>query len=194
MKTARFSDVVARCGRPDPYTAWADPKADPAFQRAVKAMRILTVHQPNVGTSRDHGTIGFEPVPHALFLVFPKPLTPFRGRRVVGLDYEKITAPSPAPKSRVAKPARKKAPPLKPPGARRPDGAPARAAARRTRPADKMVPFVPPSPPEQEVRTPTKGADPATLTRVIRAAMREIKAGRVAAAYLRLEKGVKAAE
>lgn len=93
MKTARFSDLVETAGRPSPHTIWVDPKDDPELQRAIKAERVLTVHQANVGQSKDYGTVGYEADQQAQFLIFPKSLKLFRDRRVVGINYDKVETP-----------------------------------------------------------------------------------------------------
>ena len=73
-KTLRFSDLVKMFGRPEAVTLWQDPQADKPFMRAVQQNRVLTVKQPNVGTQKDYGIVGFRSEPSASFLIFPKSL------------------------------------------------------------------------------------------------------------------------
>ena len=68
------------------------------------------VAQEAVGTKRDRSEVGFQSGPGVQFLVFPKSLTPFAGRTVVGIKYDLISSPE-VPKSERAKPPR---PPKKP--------------------------------------------------------------------------------
>lgn len=92
MKTVRFTQVVEAAGRPEPYTLWMEPKDDPVFQRALKAHRVLSVHQETVGTKADYGEVGFNGVKGEL-LIFPKSLRRFAGRRVVGVKYDLLQPP-----------------------------------------------------------------------------------------------------
>src|SRR3954469_10731609 len=59
VKTVRFSEVVEKSGRPEPYTLWLDPESDADFQRALKHSRIMSVHQETVGSKADYGEIGY---------------------------------------------------------------------------------------------------------------------------------------
>lgn len=192
MKTARFADVVMRAGRPEPYTAWMDPKKDVAFQRAVKAGRVMTVHQANVGTKKDYGTVGFEPRPQAMFLVFPRSLASFDGRRVVGVDYAKVPAPPPAPKEATAKTRTKHSAKRKTAAVAKAGKPPPAPSGGKSGAGATVVPFE--SPPTDRgpasSRTRKTEAQGKVLVRAIRAAMREIKAGKVVAAYERLEQSV----
>ena len=110
MKTARFSKVVEKCGDPETYLLLMDPAKDRTFQAGLKAQRVMTVFQEAVGTKTDRGEVGFQPGRGRQFLVFPKSLTPFAGRTIVGIKYELISSPE-VPKSERAKPPR---PPKKP--------------------------------------------------------------------------------
>ena len=95
-KTLRFSDLVKMFGRPEAVTLWQDPQADKPFMRAVQQNRVLTVKQPNVGTQKDYGIVGFRSEPSASFLIFPKSLAAAPGTKVVGIKYELLAQPSPA--------------------------------------------------------------------------------------------------
>jgi hypothetical protein len=88
MKTARFSEVVARSGRPEVHLTWTAPAADRVLQAAAEKSRVMTVHQQVRGTKKDSGVVGIEEGRDAQFLIFPKSLRPFVGRRIVGLRYE----------------------------------------------------------------------------------------------------------
>jgi hypothetical protein len=97
VKTVRFSNVVAKGGKPEPYTLWTDPKKDPEFKRAIKENRVLSVHQETVGSKADYGTVGFKGDRHAQLLVFPKSIRSFDGKRVVGVKYDLVDQPEEAP-------------------------------------------------------------------------------------------------
>jgi hypothetical protein len=88
MKTARFTDVVEKAGRPSTYTLWTPAKDDVQFQRALKANRVMTIHHETVGTAKDLGTVGHTEDAKSLLLVFPKSVKRFEGKRVVGIKYE----------------------------------------------------------------------------------------------------------
>jgi len=60
----------------------------------------MTLYQQSGGT--DHGVVGFEQGRSRQFLVFPKPLKPFVGQRIVGVKYE-LLEDTPAPKKETAK-------------------------------------------------------------------------------------------
>lgn len=109
MKTVRFTQVVERSGAPELHPLWTAPEKDAEFQRAVKAGRVMTLAQANVGSKRDRGVVGYAPGEHAQFLIFPRSLKPFAGREVIGVKYEllhdpKVSepyhAPAPKPKKR----------------------------------------------------------------------------------------------
>jgi hypothetical protein len=81
-----------------------DPARDKTLQAAIKSERVMTLYQQSGGT--DHGIVGFEQGRSRQFLVFPKPLKPFQGQRIVGIKYE-LLEDAPAPKK---DPAKKEAP------------------------------------------------------------------------------------
>ena len=60
----------------------------------------MTLYQQSGGT--DHGVVGFEQGRSRQFLVFPKPLRPFVGQRIVGIKYE-LLEDTPAPKKEAAR-------------------------------------------------------------------------------------------
>jgi hypothetical protein len=113
LKTARFSNVVEKCGEPETYLLLMDPAKDRKFQAAVKAQRVMTVFQEAVGNKTDRGEVGFEPGRNRQFLLFPKSLRAFAGRKVVGIKYELLGAAelpksqrAPAPRPPKPKPKR----------------------------------------------------------------------------------------
>jgi hypothetical protein len=109
VKTVRFTKLVEEVGTPEPYTLWLPPEKDHDFQSAIKAHRVMTVHQANTGTASDFGEIGFVKDVQGSFLLFPKSLKRYEGRRVVGVKYELLKetpseAPAPKPTKRESKP------------------------------------------------------------------------------------------
>jgi hypothetical protein len=87
-KTVRFDQIVEKCGPPEVYTLWQEPKSDRHFQMLLKNGRAMTIQQTNAGT--DFGVVGFVKRKGARYLVFPKSLKRFEGDRIVGIKWEKI--------------------------------------------------------------------------------------------------------
>ena len=104
-KIARFKDVIEKCGTPEAYTPWIDPRRDPHFQSAWRENRVLSVQQSPAGNTRDFGVVGFHKENNVAYLLFPKPLTEFEGRKIVGIAYEAVHTP---PRGPVVKPSAKK--------------------------------------------------------------------------------------
>ena len=100
MSTVRFSKVVEACGKPDIHLLLIDPAKDKTLQAAIRSDRVMTVYQQSGST--DHGVVGFEQGRSRQFLVFPKPLKPFLGQRIVGIKYE-LLEETPAPKKETVK-------------------------------------------------------------------------------------------
>jgi hypothetical protein len=100
MSTVRFSKVLEACGKPDIHLLLIDPAKDKTLQAAINSDRVMTLYQQSGGT--DHGVVGFEQGRSRQFLVFPKPLKPFEGQRIVGIKYE-LLEDAPAPKKETAK-------------------------------------------------------------------------------------------
>src|SRR5262245_39888466 len=80
------------------------------LQKAIKANRVMTIHQRPDGTKTDYGTIGFEKNVPGQVLIFPKSVRSFADKRVVGVKYDLLEwAAAPkgqqAPKAEPAKPA-----------------------------------------------------------------------------------------
>jgi hypothetical protein len=100
MSTVRFSKILEACGKPDIHLLLIDPAKDKTLQAAIKSDRVMTLYQQSGGT--DHGVVGFQQGRSRQFLVFPKPLKPFLGQRIVGIKYE-LLEDSPVPKKETAK-------------------------------------------------------------------------------------------
>jgi hypothetical protein len=93
-ETVRFSEVVTTAGAPEVYLPLSDPKHDRNFMRAVREDRALSLKQEPAGTKKDFGTVGYLPERFVTFLIFPKPLTAFKGKRVVGIKYDTFSQAS----------------------------------------------------------------------------------------------------
>lgn len=114
MKTARFTQVVAKCGKPVVHDQWLPPEKDAALKQAVKSGRIMTVHFHTVGTRKDYGEVGLGEGGQRVLLVFPKSLRAFKDRRIVGISYDLLKEGPPPPKRKTAaqkKPATEPQPP-----------------------------------------------------------------------------------
>jgi hypothetical protein len=88
VKTARFRVVTEKCGQPEVYTLWQEPKADRHFQSLLKNNRVMTIRPSETGT--DFGVTGFCAEKAARYLAFPKSLKRFEGQRVVGIDWSLV--------------------------------------------------------------------------------------------------------
>jgi hypothetical protein len=110
VKTVRFSQVVAKCGKPESYLVFVDPAKDRALQSVIKAQRVMTVFQEAVGTKTDRAEIGFHPGPGRQFLVFPKSLRTFADRKVVGIKYDLLHVAEVPKGKRATKPRPQKNP------------------------------------------------------------------------------------
>lgn len=108
VKTARFRDIVAKAGQPEIVTLWQEPKKNPAFQRAQRENRVMSVHQSVTGTKKDFGEVGYLTGANISYLVFPKSLKAFADRRIVGIDYSLL--PQLEPFAGEEKPAKKPRP------------------------------------------------------------------------------------
>ena len=85
VKTARFAQVVEKCGKPQVYTLWQKPSTDRHLQAQIKNNRLMTIQKSESGT--DFGIVGFKERKDARYLVFPKSLKRFTGMRIVGIDW-----------------------------------------------------------------------------------------------------------
>jgi hypothetical protein len=84
-KTARFSQVIENCGKPQVYTLWQKPSADRHLQAQIKNNRVMTILKTESGT--DFGIVGFKESRDARYLIFPKSLKRFAEMRIVGIDW-----------------------------------------------------------------------------------------------------------
>jgi hypothetical protein len=78
------------------HLVWTKPNGDPVLQKAIKDHGLVTVHQHVHGGSQDFGVTGFEPEPHAQYLIFPRSLRKFVGRRIIGIRYDLVAEAVPA--------------------------------------------------------------------------------------------------
>jgi hypothetical protein len=88
VKTVRFADVVAKAGKPEPYTLWQKPSQDRPLQSAIKNHRLITVQQSETGT--EFGVTGFKEIKGASYLLFPKSLKRFENKRIVGIKWDLV--------------------------------------------------------------------------------------------------------
>jgi hypothetical protein len=88
VKTARFSQVIEKCGKPQVYTLWQKPSADRHLQSQIKNNRAVTILKSESGT--DFGIVGFKEGRGAAYLVFPKSLKSFAGKRIIGIDWSLV--------------------------------------------------------------------------------------------------------
>ena len=88
VKTARFTQVVEKCGRPESYTLWQKPSADRHLQSQIKNNRVMTIQPTQSGT--EFGIVGFKQGKAARYLVFPKSLKRFENKRIVGINWDII--------------------------------------------------------------------------------------------------------
>ncbi|PYJ56656.1 MAG: hypothetical protein DME82_04175 [Verrucomicrobia bacterium] len=70
VKTARFSQIVEQCGRPQVYILWQKPSADRHFQSQIKNNRVMTILKSESGT--DFGVVGFKASKGRQVFGFPK--------------------------------------------------------------------------------------------------------------------------
>ena len=84
-KTARFSQVIENCGKPQVYTLWQKPSADRHLQAQIKKTRVMTILKSESGT--DFGIVGFKESREARYLVVSKSLKRFVEKRIIGIDW-----------------------------------------------------------------------------------------------------------
>jgi hypothetical protein len=94
-KTARFAVVVKEAGRPETVFLWSKPEHNPDLMKAVRQNRVMTIKQETKGTGKDFGIVGFIQEKNVSYLVFPKPLNPFKDARIIGINYDLIKDPAP---------------------------------------------------------------------------------------------------
>ena len=85
IKTARFSQIIQKCGKPQVYTLWQKPPADRHLQSQVKKARVMTILKSESGI--DFGIVGFKESREARYLIFPKSLKRFAEKRIIGIDW-----------------------------------------------------------------------------------------------------------
>lgn len=164
----RFDKLVEAAGRPESHLVLVNPENDIALRRALKANRVVTIHQPTVGTRTHHGAVGFDPGPCRQFLIFPRGVGRFKARRIVGIKYELLADADSQVRKKRAKPE------PNPP--------------RREKKSSQAV--------EGRPRTPKKPAPlkilppPPGLSDLIRRALRELEAGKRRTAVKTLEKAL----
>jgi hypothetical protein len=88
VKTARFTQVVEQCGRPEVYTLWQKPAQDRHLQSQIKNNRVMTIQKSESGV--EFGMIGFKELKGANYLAFPKSLKRFENRRIVGINWDLV--------------------------------------------------------------------------------------------------------
>jgi hypothetical protein len=94
MSTIRFRELVKTSGKPATKSLWTDPKRDRQFSKAVEQKRVLTILPGPGSHKKEFGQIGFRRLPHANYLVFPRPL-PSEGSKVIGIKYDLVEEPAP---------------------------------------------------------------------------------------------------
>jgi|GEM_PF-1886334 len=212
--TVRFSQIVEAAGRPRLHVLWGPPASDAEFQSAIKAERVMTIHQENVGSKKDFGLIGFSPETPAQFLIFPRSLQAFHGRRVVGINYD-IFDPPPPPASSSKKENKKSGeatvrkiptPELKRATPKRVAPAAPPTARKEPPPEPETAPAVSHSGKEKRLHimeTPAAAAvaaarrgtremtpdwDRGAVLKEVKSAMKELEAGKAVLVFRRLEK------
>ena len=88
VKTARFTEVVEKAGKPEVYTLWQKPAQDRHLQSEIKNNRVMTVRKSEAGT--EFGIVGFKAHKGASYLVFPKSLKRFENKRIVGINCDLV--------------------------------------------------------------------------------------------------------
>jgi len=85
IKTARFSQIIENCGKPQVYTLWQKPSADRHLQSQIKKTRLMTILKSESGT--DFGIVGFKESREGRYLIFSKSLKRFAEKRIIGIDW-----------------------------------------------------------------------------------------------------------
>jgi hypothetical protein len=178
METARFSKIVETAGRPIVHVLWIHPDKDPILKEAIKAKRVMIVHQGLTSGKADYGTVGFQKGVSGQILIFPKSLKHFADRRVTGVKYDLLdsatvpkgpAAPEIAPLKRVRK--------VKPPETKVP--ATAERSVVEEKPAATVLKF--PGPREPEANSPP--ADVEEIKKQVVLAMKALEDGKQVAAF-----------
>jgi len=104
MKTVRFSEIVNSSGKPDTHLLLTAPAKDRTLQAGIKSNRVMTVYQGSGSTKSDYGIIGFAEGSSRQFLLFPKTLKSFVGKRVIGIKYDLLQSTADSKGEATAKP------------------------------------------------------------------------------------------
>lgn len=159
---------------------------------AIREHRVMTIHHAPRGQRADYGTIGLsQREAGGQILIFPKSLRRWEGRRIVGIDYRLLAA------AERLRPAREEAPPLHVPSRAKemlPVPAPSHAhphgpahAPAALSPASGRGPKPRPKPiVDKVVPMPMPPLTWALVRREVEHVRRDLKAGKAAAAELRL--------
>jgi hypothetical protein len=181
----RFTQVVERVGEPHAHTLWLAPDKDPELKRALAGNRVMTIEPGAGGGKTDVGHVGFDPrrSPLGQLLIFPKSLQRFAGARIVGIKFDLVEQPKLAPAAQLKRVVERKA------SRRSKSKSGTKAAA-----AAKVIPFATepadPAPPRKSAPREPSAASGSPLAREVRAALKELEAGRAVAAYNRLQAAV----
>ena len=100
-KRIRFGDLVKSTGKPQTATLWMVTKKDPAFSRALRQNRVLTIVQQRPGGHQEFGIIGFLLGSRATYLVFPRTLPKNENARVIGVNRQLLDEPKAAEPAQV---------------------------------------------------------------------------------------------
>src|SRR5215207_635860 len=87
-KQVRFTKIVETGGKPEAYLPFSDPEKDPAFMRAAKEGRVVTLKQEPTAKHKDFGIVGYMKEKFATYLIFPRTLKARSGQRVIGINYD----------------------------------------------------------------------------------------------------------
>ena len=85
IKTARFSQIIESCGKPQVYTLWQKPSADRHLKAQIKKTRVMTILKSESGPA--FGIVGFQERREARYRIFPKSLKRFAEKRIIGIDW-----------------------------------------------------------------------------------------------------------
>lgn len=78
-----------------------EPGKDPVLKEALKKERVMTLFQQTTGNTAEHGIVGFEKGAARQYLIFPKSLHRFAGKRIIGIKYDLLES-KPVPQSQRA--------------------------------------------------------------------------------------------
>jgi hypothetical protein len=85
FSSVRFLNLVKDAGKAKQALLWLAHEKDSNFMKALRENRIVTVIQPNVGTKKDFGTVGFLKERSVFYLVFPKKLPIPEATKAIGI-------------------------------------------------------------------------------------------------------------